>query len=100
MRKPTTAEVERGEILRLLAEMSFRPATPKTILAHLDYMGYAINNDRLRFHLNYLCEKRFVEIEMADHDLGEDERIRVVKITPAGIDLLDRRKKGDSGVRF
>lgn len=92
-------EVERGEILRYLAEVYPASATPRTLLHHLDYSGYSIGDDELGFHLTYLAQKGFIRLE-ADEQVGEECRIRIVAITPEGIDLLDRRKRGESGVRF
>jgi len=98
--KQTLHEVERGEILRYLAEVYPRAATPRTLQHHLDYVGYAVTADDLDFHLGYLAQKGFLEVETYPTDVGEEREIRVLRITPAGIDLLDRRRKGEPGVRF
>ncbi len=100
MRKQTQHEVERGEILRYLAEVYPRRITPRTLQHHLDYAGYTVSEDDLDFHLGYLVEKGFVEVDVLEREAGKQPHVRVVKITPAGIDLLDRRRKGETGVRF
>jgi hypothetical protein len=53
----------------------------------------------VEFHLEYLLGKGFIEVEEHPRVAGQLRKIRAVKITPAGIDLLDRRAAGDSGVR-
>ncbi len=99
-RNNAVREVERGEILRFLAEINFRPATFATLLAYLDHRALSITSSQLAFHLRYLAGKGFVEITNEPKSLGQCERILIAKITPAGIDLLDQRRAGDSGVKF
>jgi hypothetical protein len=98
--RPTTREVERGEVLRYLAEVYPSLATLRSLVNHLDYSGYSVSAEDLEFHLWYLAEKGFVEIDEYPREAGERRQIRGAKITPAGVDLLDHRKKGDPGVRF
>ena len=100
MTKLTDHEIERGEILRFLAELGFRPATPRSVLAHLDYMGYSLTAEVMDFHLRYLACKGLIDIELFARNLGEAERVRIATITAAGVDALDRRRKGEVGVRF
>jgi repressor of nif and glnA expression len=98
--KRTDHEIERGEIMRFLAELGFRPATPRSILAHLDYMGYSVTDEVMAFHLRYLASKGLIEIELFDRNLGQAERVRIATITAAGVDALDLRRKGELGARF
>ena len=93
-------EVERGEIIRFMAEVGFSAVTPRTLINHLDYSGYSVTEEGLEFHLQYLTQKGFVEIEEEQKEAGKKKRILFTKITPAGVDLLDHRKRGDTGVRF
>ena len=93
-------EVERGEILRYLAEVYPGGATPTTLLHHMDYSGYTVDRSTLSFHITYLAEKGYALIDAYVPEVGHPSEVRLVKITPAGIDLLDRRKKGESGVRI
>lgn len=88
-------EIERGEILRFLAELGFAPATPRTLRVHLDHAALSVGEDQMEFHLRYLIGKGFI---IADSDGAGT--ILCVRITPAGVDLLDRRRAGDPGVRF
>lgn len=93
--------VERGEIVRFLVELGLgRSATPRTLVHHLDDMGYAVSEESLAFHLRYLAEKAYVQLEFFPRQPGERERIRAARATTAGVDLHDRRKAGDIGVRF
>ncbi len=95
-------DVERGEILRFLNQFYPRSVTPALIGLHLDDSGYPVSNDELGFHLHYLAEQGLVTFEIAEAHESEDKtvRIKIVKITKAGMDLLDRRKQGDKGVRL
>jgi DNA topoisomerase IA len=93
--------VERGEIVRFLVELGLgRAATPRTLIHHLDDMGYAVSEESLAFQLRYLAEKGFVDLDCFPREAGKQERVRSVKVTSAGVDLHDRRKAGDTGVRF
>ena len=95
----TNKEVERGEILRYLAEAYPGVATFSGIINYLDYAAYSTTKEDVEFHLEYLMGKGFIEIEEHPRVAGHLRKIRAIKITPAGIDLLDRRAVGDSGVR-
>ena len=96
----TTKEVERGEILRYLTEAYPGVATFRAIVNYLDSQSYSATNEDVGFHLAYLCQKGFVELEYHPKRAGDELLIRAAKITPAGIDLIDQRKAGDAGVRF
>ena len=100
MNKELTHEVERGEIIRYLAEVGFSTVTFRALINHLDYSGYSVTDEGLEFHLGYLTQKGFIEIEEEQKEAGKKKRILFVQITPAGVDLHDHRKKGDTGVRF
>ncbi len=99
-RSSVSQEVERGEMLRFLAEVFPDGATPRTLLHHLDFSGYTVDRDGMAFHIEYLHGKGYVELEHQEREAGHPPEIRLVKITPAGIDLLDRRKKSETGVRI
>jgi len=100
MKRTTTArEVERGEMLRYLMEVYPGGATPQTLLHHLDYSGYSVDRETLDFHIHYLAEKGYAAVDAHEPEVGHPPEVRLVKITPAGIDLLDRRRKGETGVR-
>lgn len=93
-------EVERGEIIRYLAEAGFSPVTFRALISYLDYSGYSVTEEGLEFHLRYLTQKGFIKIEEERHKAGEKQRILFAEINPAGVDLLDQRKRGDTGIRF
>ncbi len=92
-------EVERGEILRYLAEVNFGWITPRTLLAYLDHRALSIGTEQLDFHLNYLAEGGLILIQWEPKELGKKPCILAVKITKAGIDALDQRPAGDPGFR-
>jgi hypothetical protein len=93
-------EVERGHILRYLCLIGMKAATPRLVREFLYRRGYATSREGMEFHLNYLSEKGLVELEVQPGTIDAPQKIVAVKITPGGIDLLDGRKTGDSGVRF
>jgi len=95
-----THEIERGYILRYLAVAGFKPVTPKTLLYHLRDVRYPCTAATLAFHLKYMQEKSWVDLEYKEVEVGETPEILSVKITAAGVDLLDRRRAGQPGVSF
>jgi hypothetical protein len=93
-------EIERGEILRYLAIAYPDSATPKMLLYHLRDIRYPVTDRMLAYHLEYLAQKGWVAIDYATELVGQERHILAVAITPAGIDLHDRRKAGDTGVKL
>lgn len=93
-------EVTRGEILRALAEAYPRWITYRSLLNLLDYAGYSTLKEDLNFHLEYMKGKKLVDYQIRDRGVGEGKEISLIRITTDGIDLLDRRKKGETGVRI
>jgi hypothetical protein len=103
MTKKKTAidqDVERGELLRYLSLVYPQAATPRALLHHLDYSGVSVTDGELDFHLRYLAEKGYLDIDEMPHEVGETHRVRTVKITSVGIDLVDHRRAGETGVKF
>lgn len=92
-------DVTRGEILRQLAEAYPRWVTRWSLLNLLDLAGYAVLEEDLDFHLEYLSGKKLLEYQIKDEGLGKAKNISIIRITTDGIDHLDGRKKGDLGVR-
>lgn len=99
-KSPDIRDIERGEILRFLVEFYPGAVTSKMLLYHLDDSAYSVSEEALHFHIEYLAQIGFLAYEMEDKVVGEARRIKTVKITPAGIDYVDRRKLGEVGVRL
>ena len=93
-------EIERGEILRFLAEVYPNPVTPNMLMHHLDDSAYSVDDDELGFHFAYLFEKGYIALEEFARRAGEKRRIRWVKITARGIDRIDNRPPESDGVRI
>jgi len=93
-------EVARGEILLYLRKVYPEGATPLTLMHYLDgERGILVDVDQFAFHVKYLAEAGFVTYEPFARRDGEPERIRLVRITKGGIDEVDGRPKGSSGLR-
>lgn len=97
-RKRVRYDYERGQILHELREWYPDGLTPGMLLAQLDRRRISVLDKHLPFHLHYLAEKRYVDLEFALKEIGEEEKIAMVKINSRGLDLLDRRVSGDVGV--
>jgi hypothetical protein len=97
--KQVPREVERGQLLRLLREFYPGGATFRTLLHQMDETGYSVLGSELLFHLRYMEEEEAVAIDWESKEVGQPERIRLVKITKRGIDILDGRKEGELGIR-
>jgi hypothetical protein len=93
-------EVQRGHILRYLKNAGLRPVTPTMLLYYLRDRGYPATHDGLDFQLRYLQDKALVTLEIPEPPIGEKEEIKAVRILAAGVDELDGRKAGESGVKF
>jgi hypothetical protein len=93
-------ELTRGEILLYLVKVYPGGATPKTLRHYLEERAYPVLKQEFDFHIQYLADAGFVTYELSRWELGETEKIRLVKITKAGIDEVDGRPKTSSGVRF
>lgn len=93
-------EVTRGEILRQLAEWFPRWMSRRSLLNLLDLANCPLLDEDLDFHLEYLKSKKFLEFTILDEGVGKPKSIAAIRITSDGIDLLDGRKAGDTGVRI
>jgi hypothetical protein len=93
-------EVVRGEILLYLRRRYPEGAVPRTITNYLDSRGYALDDGALAFQLQYLADSGMLGCEFFPRAAGEAKRIRLVKITTGGIDCVEGRPTGSSGVRF
>jgi repressor of nif and glnA expression len=91
-------EGDRTEILRFLNEAGFLPVPPHMILVHLDERYRSVSDEGVDYALRFLQGKGWVEIG-EEKILGKPRRIMWAKITPAGVDELDRRTPEESGVR-
>jgi hypothetical protein len=97
----TTEEIQRGEILRYLNIAFPSSATPRLLLYHLRDARYPCTYNGLKFHLEYLRAKGWVELIYREPDeIGAEKIIDAVRITAAGIDLHDRRAVGELGVKW
>ena len=90
-------ELIRGKILYYLKLIYPHTATIPLFQAEMYYFGYPIPLEELSFHLAYLREKGFVEIEDV-HGPHSLRSISMAKITARGIDLLDGRLPHDEGI--
>jgi hypothetical protein len=94
-------EVARGEILLYLRKVYPESVTFLTLQHYLDgERAISIDEENLAFHIHYLAETGFLTYQVFPKRVGEGERIRLVKITKAGIDEVDGRPRNSSGVRL
>jgi hypothetical protein len=91
-------EADRTEILRFLNEAGFHPVTPRSLIIHLDEMFHTVSDEGLDYALRFMLGKAWIEIG-EEKLLGKPARILWAKITPSGVDELDRRTPEQSGVR-
>jgi hypothetical protein len=93
-RKQTKAEQEldRTEILRYLTECGFLPTDPKYIIVYMDDILRPVSFTSMAFHLRYMRDRAWVEIG-TEKKVGEPEEIRWARITAAGVDEFDLRRK-------
>jgi hypothetical protein len=90
-------ELVRGKTLFYLHLIYPQQATMQLLQAELDYFGYPIPTEELSFHVAYLQEKGFVEVETVRGPYSH-RSVSLVKITARGIDLLDGRLPADDGI--
>jgi len=75
--------------------------TPLTIRHVLDLSGYALDEERMEFKANYLADKGYIAIEHdVPSEVGARPTVKLLKITTAGLDYVERRRAGDTGVRL
>lgn len=91
-------ESDRTEILRFLNEAGFQPVTPRTLLIHMDEIFHPVSNESLDYALRFMAGSGWIEIG-EEKLLGRLPRILWAKITPVGVNELDRRTPEESGVR-
>lgn len=97
-RKRVRYDFERGQILHELREWYPDGINPGLLLSQLDRRRVSLLARHLPFHLHYLQEKGFIDLEVAPKQIGEEEKIVLIKINMHGLDILDGRAKGDNGV--
>ena len=116
METPNALELQRlsetrGAILALLAtEYGGTTVTVGALAAALAMHGYGVNSAaELQRHLGYLADQGYIEAKRAKempgyrHDRslpGTGERIVMVKLNPAGLQLFDGLAPEDPAVRF
>lgn len=94
-------EVTRGEILLFLKGVYPQGATLLTLRHYLhSERAISIDEEKLAFHIHYLAEANFVAFELQLGRSLDPGRIRLVKVTKAGIDRIEGRPGNDFGVRF
>ncbi|MDA8170303.1 MAG: hypothetical protein M0Z48_00540 [Nitrospiraceae bacterium] len=76
----------RGLILKLLVYVHPKTMDPLTLMKLLDDLDYRITEDELDSYIDYLEEKKLVEVIERK---GNGVRLKMVKISPRGIDVLD-----------
>lgn len=99
--KNVMEDVTRGEILLYLEKVYPQGSTPQTLRHYLQSeRAILVDEDRLAFHIHYLAEGGLVSFELQPRSSLDPEKIRLVKITAAGIDRVEGRPKNDVGVRL
>ena len=91
---------QRGQILRFLAIAFPRWVTPLMVRRHLRDNRLPLTFESLGFQFEYLQEKGWVEIEKKENRETDQTEIVAVKLTAAGVDLVDQRPAGDTGLDF
>ena len=81
--------IQRKLIMKYLLLAGFAPVAPERLLYHLRDLRYACTLVTLNFHLNYLRQKAWIEVEMKPQEIGEKPEMLSVKITASGVDALD-----------
>ena len=96
--KDIQQEAQRGQMVRILVErrLEWMPFT-ELRLQILRRAGYAIADDDLQFHLNYLSRGGYVETRQLRAARAGLE-MTAVRATPKAVDLVDGRIAEDPGV--
>jgi hypothetical protein len=91
-------EAQRGMIVRILVEwrLEWMPFT-ELRLQILRRAGYAISDDALQFHLNYLSRAGYVDTKQLRAARAGLE-LTAIRATPKAADLVDGRIAEDPGV--
>ncbi|TLY37017.1 MAG: hypothetical protein E6K60_06030 [Nitrospirae bacterium] len=90
-------EIIRGKILYYLALIYPRSATLPLLQGELDIFGYHVPMDELSFHVAYLADKGFIEVENVRGPTPR-RKLALVKVTARGIDYYDGRLPEDDGI--
>lgn len=104
-------DVARGEILRMLVSFKGLWMKARTLLHALDDIGVSFSPDDLAFHLDYLAEGGYLEVQRRRDEPGwrtdrprprgeSPEDIVLVRLTNRGLWLYDGKVDPDPGVRF
>jgi hypothetical protein len=90
-------EIVRGKILYYLKLIYPQAATLPLLQGELDIFGYPVPMEDLEFHVAYLSEKGFVNLE---NIRGPQARhhVTLARITAKGIDYFDGRLPADEGI--
>ncbi|MGE5325549.1 MAG: hypothetical protein ACM3NO_00810 [Deltaproteobacteria bacterium] len=91
-------EAQRGQMVRILVEwrLEWMPFT-ELRLQILRRAGYALSDDDLQFHLNYLSRAGYVETKQLRAARAGLE-MTAVRATPKAVDLVEGRIAEDPGV--
>lgn len=97
--KLTIKEI-RGQILRLLYDQQMAELSETTVRRALYTMGFSMDEKQLHGEINYLQEKGYLSARIIKtQTLYTKIRIRMMKITPKGKDLLEGTPpEGDPGI--
>jgi repressor of nif and glnA expression len=86
-------KTQRRLILQYLILAGFRWIPPRSLMLELRDKGYATSWKTLNFHLGFLEDEGWVKVErgrMSEAALAEDEEIKGVMVTAAGVKAHDR----------
>lgn len=92
----TPSAIRRGYLLKALHMSYPRPLGDRTILLFMIELGYSVAD--FEKDIEYLREKGYIEMEEKKLEIYPST-IRLVKLTPKGIDLVEGTIK-DNGVVF
>lgn len=77
----------RKQILKLLYISGISGANEKTLAIALESYGFAVTCTEIRRHLDYLEQRRVIEI------VDRDKSVWAAKLTPTGIDIAENTVK-------
>jgi hypothetical protein len=93
-------ESQRGVILLTLIYRGLEWVPWPELRKQMARQGYPLPDEELQFHLNYLADAQYVEVETlrASREVGVE--LKRVRATKRAVDLHDGRIMADPGVAF
>ena len=107
--KRLTRELERGEILRILAVWGMSWMTVDMLRHELALQTRHVSAEEMTFHLEYLANGEYVELRRRRDTRegrgdrvsnGDPSEIQLMRLTNRGLNLYDGRIDSDPGVKF